>query len=278
MIPITGLYVPGNRPDRFDTAVATGADLVILDLEDAVPAREKSDALTAVVGWLGRRSADSNRGGIPLLQVRVNPNAAHEIAALRAVGTTVGAAVGIRLPKVENPAAVEAVNPASERPMPVTALLESARGIENVSEIAAVAHLVGLGIGEADLQSELGSASRTVLDYARMRVLFAARAAGLPAPMLPVYPRIRDLEGLAEDTRRGREAGFVGRVAVHPSQLDVIREAFRPGDDDLAWARQVLAALRGGGVATLASGEMVDPAMRARAEGILELAGRLSAP
>jgi citrate lyase subunit beta / citryl-CoA lyase len=265
VIPITGIYVPGNRPDRFDKAVGTGADLVILDLEDAVPRHEKSAALSAVVGWLGRRTPTEG----PLLQVRVNPHAAHEIAALRATGV----AVEIRLPKVESSAEIAAVNPQGERELPVTALIESARGVERISEIVSAAGLTRVAMGEADLQSELGSTSETVLDYARMRVLFATRAAGLPAPMLSVYPRIRDLDGLAADTERGRAAGFVGRVAVHPSQLEVIRRAFVPSEGEVAWAQQVVDALRGGGVATLASGEMVDPAMLPRATAILDRAG-----
>lgn len=265
MIPITGLYVPGNRPDRFDKAVATGADLVILDLEDAVPAGEKSAALSAVVGWLGRRGSAAG----PVLQVRVNPHAAHEVAALRATGVE----LEIRLPKVESGAQVAAVNPPGERPLPVTALIESSRGVENIGEIVRAPSLTRVALGEADLQSELSSTSESVLDYARMRVLFATRAAGLPAPMLSVYPRIRDLDGLGADTERGRAAGFVGRVAVHPSQLDVIRAAFRPSEDEVAWARQVVDALRGGGVTTLASGEMVDKAMLPRATAILDRAG-----
>lgn len=265
MIPLTGLYVPGNRPDRFDKAVDTGADLVILDLEDAVPAAQKSAALSAVVGWLGRRGAVDG----PMLQVRVNPHAAHEIAALRATGVD----LGIRLPKVESAAQVAAVNPPGERALPVTALLESALGIENAGQIARAPLLACVAVGEADLQSELGSTSPAVLDYARMRVLFAARAAGLPAPMLSVYPRIRDLEGLAADTERGRAIGFVGRIAVHPSQLDVIRSAFLPTEEEVAWARQVVAALQGAGVTTLPSGEMVDRAMLPRATAILERAG-----
>ena len=267
MTPITGLYVPGNRPDRFDKAVHTGADLVILDLEDAVPAAQKSAALSAVVGWLGRRGAVQGR---PVLQVRVNPHSAHEVAALRATG----ADLEIRLPKVETGAEVAAVNPPGERVLPVTALIESARGVENLGEIVRAPALTGLALGEADLQSEFGSTSDAVLDYARMRVLFAARAGGLPAPMMSVYPRIRDLEGLAADTERGRAAGFVGRVAVHPSQLDVIRQAFAPSEDEVTWARQVVDALQGGGVTTLASGEMVDRAMLPRASAILERAGQ----
>jgi citrate lyase subunit beta/citryl-CoA lyase len=129
-----------------------------------------------------------------------------------------------------------------------------------------------VSLGEADLASDLGSADPVVLDWARVRLLVAARAAGKPPPMMGVFTAIADLDGLAADTRRGRSMGFVGRTAIHPSQVPVIKKSFRPGDAERGWAAEVLAATQAGGVATLASGEMVDPAMRRRAEHLLALA------
>jgi citrate lyase subunit beta/citryl-CoA lyase len=90
--------------------------------------------------------------------------------------------------------------------------------------------------------------------------------------MMSVYPAIADLDGLRADTERGRARGFVGRTAIHPAQLPVIRAAFAPGADEVVWANDVIAAMAAGGVTTLASGEMVDPAMVGRAEAILALA------
>jgi citrate lyase subunit beta/citryl-CoA lyase len=113
----------------------------------------------------------------------------------------------------------------------------------------------------------LGTRTDVVLDHARVRLLYAARAAGLPAPMLSVYPAIRDLDGLRADTERGKALGWVGRVAVHPAQLPVIAEVFAPSEEERRWAADVLAA-GAGGVSTLASGEMVDPAMVGRARAI----------
>ncbi|BDZ46310.1 HpcH/HpaI aldolase/citrate lyase family protein [Naasia aerilata] len=216
---ITGLYVPGDRPDRFEKAVASGAQLVIVDLEDAVAPNSKRAARQAVVDWLARGGPE----GVTV-QVRVNVGNADDLAALAALPAT----VQLRLPKVEAPDDVDAaVALAGERP--VTALLESAAGIEAAAAIARHSAVTLLGFGQSDLVSELGSSAEPVLDYARARILFASAAAGLPAPMLPAYPGIRDLDGLRRDTERGRDQGWVGRVAVHPSQLAPIAEVFRPG-------------------------------------------------
>ena len=253
---ITGLYVPGDRPDRFGKAVATGADLVILDLEDAVAADRKAYAREAVAAWLSEARVDC------LLQVRVNAHNAEDLAALR--GLT---GFEVRVPKVETPADVDRVAAALPG-APVTALVESAFGVEHATDLAAHPVVTRLGLGESDLASELGTRTDAVLDHARVRLLYAARAAGLPAPMLSVYPAIKDLTGLRADTERGKSLGWVGRVAVHPAQLPVIAEVFRPSEEERRWATEVLAA-GANGVSTLASGEMVDPAMLGRARAIL---------
>jgi len=261
-MPVTALYVPGNRPDRFAKAVATGAQLVIVDLEDAVGPADKPAARAAVVEWL--------QSVLPLpatVEVRVNAGDREDLVALR--DAPVG--FGIRLPKVERGAEVDAVV-AALGGVPITALVETARGVEALFEIAGHEAVTAVNLGEADLASDVGSRDDAVLDYARTRIVYAAAAAGLAAPMMSVYPAIADLEGLRADTERGRRRGFVGRTAVHPSQLPTIRAAFSPSPDDIDWARQVVAAIEHGGVAMLASGEMVDAAMLGRARTIIELA------
>ncbi|WP_378148170.1 HpcH/HpaI aldolase/citrate lyase family protein [Cnuibacter sp. UC19_7] len=289
---VTGLYVPGDRPDRFAKAVASAADLVILDLEDAVRPEAKATARDAVVAWLG--SAEGREASErAVLQVRVNEGSSDDLAALASLAARAAvsrpaaagsAAVGsdpvrpafeVRLPKVETVDDLDRVAAALPG-VPVTALVESARGLEAAATLAAHPSVARLALGESDLASELGSRADAVLDHARIRLLIAAKAHGLPAPMLSAYPALRDLDGLRRDTERGRALGAEGRVAVHPSQLPVIRQVFAPADGEVAWAHAVLTALdeTGGGVATLADGEMVDPAMRGRAEGILARAER----
>jgi citrate lyase subunit beta/citryl-CoA lyase len=251
---ITGLYVPGDRPDRFDKAVATGADLVILDLEDAVAPDRKAYARESVTTWLADATPDC------VLQVRINGTA--DLDALRPL-----TGFEVRLPKVQSATDVDRV--ARSIPgVPITALVESALGVERAAEIAVHPAVTRLGLGESDLASELGTRADAVLDHARVRLLYAALAAGLPPPMLSAYPDIRNLAGLRTDTERGRALGWVGRVAIHPTQLPVIIDVFRPSEAETRWAQEVLAAGTNG-VTTLSTGEMVDPAMLGRAKSIL---------
>lgn len=276
--PVTGLYVPGSRPDRFDKALATGTELLILDLEDAVAPDAKDEARDAVVRWVGALLGGGAEA-LPVIQVRVNAagTAWHDADLAALAGLPV--AVEIRLPKVETPDGLaDVVAGAGERP--VTAILETARGVENAVAIAAHDAVTRLALGESDLRSDLGTGTgphaEAAITYARVRLLYAARAAGLDAPMLSAYPAIRDLEGLRADTVAGRELGASGRVAIHPSQLPVIVEAFAPSDAEVAWASAVLAALEASGsaVTRLPDGAMVDPAMRGRAHRILARATR----
>ncbi|MCC3763401.1 CoA ester lyase [Glycomyces sp. TRM65418] len=258
MRPLSALYVPGDRPDRFDKAAASGADIVILDLEDAVPDRAKAQALANVLEWIDTPPETA-------VQIRVNPGAAHEIRAIRSTG----ADVGLRIPKVDGPRMLDAVAYLAG-PLPLTALIESARGLEAAAEIAAHPAVHEIALGEADLASDLGSADPLVRDHLRISLLLAARAAGLDAPMLSAYPAIQDLEGLRADTQRGRDLGLHGRVAVHPKQIPIIKQVFAPSEEERAWARAVLDALDDGGVATLPDGQMVDPAMLGRARRLLD--------
>lgn len=254
----TGLYVPGDRADRFASAESSGADLVVFDLEDSVAPDRKDQARAAVADWLR-----GDRRGSAAVQVRVNPGVDDDLRAL----ADLAPGVGIRLSKVESAADVDRAAELAPG-HPLIALLETARGVVNALAIAEHPAVTALALGDSDLRSEVGGGD-PMIDHARLSMLFAARAAGLPAPMASVYPAIRDDEGLRADTRHAAELGLFGRMAVHPAQLPVIAAVFAPTDSEVAWARQVVAAMHAGGVATLASGEMVDPAMRGRAERIL---------
>ncbi|MCX4471445.1 Citrate lyase subunit beta [Micromonospora sp. MW-13] len=268
---LTWLYVPGDRPDRFAKAVAAGADAVIIDLEDAVAAGRKAYARDAVAEFL----ADP-----PLVpvQVRVNELTGPDVDAdLAAVAGRPGLA-GLRLPKVEHPATVVAV--AARVGTLLHPLIESAVGLESAYRIAA-AHpaVASLGLGEADLRSDLGVASDDGLLWSRGRIVVAARAAGLPPPAMSVYANVADLAGLAASCVAGRRLGFLGRAAIHPQQLPVIAEAFRPADREVARARELLAAVaeaqhRDSGTVVLPDGRFADRAMVAAARQVVDLAAR----
>lgn len=261
---LTALYVPGNRPERFAKAAGSGADLVIVDLEDAVPVDAKASARAAAVEWLAGSEAE----------VRVNaldsPWGLDDLDALAAVGE-----VRIRLPKVESADDVQRVLdllPLAK----ITALLESPLGVERAFDIAC-SGVIGIGLGESDLSGLLGVDGPEGLAWSRGRLVSASRAAGLGAPMMSVYPRVNDPDGLYASCLTGRALGFTGRAAIHPAQLPIIVEAFTPTSTELAQATELLDAVAKagtteGGVLVLPDGRMVDPAMLTRARELLALA------
>lgn len=258
--PVTGLYVPGDRPDRFMKAVSSGADLVVLDLEDAVRPDRKELARAAVGAWLQSQEA---RGLACVLQVRVNAGDDGDLEVLAQSGVP----CEVRLPKVESTADLDRVARALPG-TPITALLESAKGVLGAPELAAHRAVTRIALGEADLRSQTGGAD-PVVAHARVVSVLAAAGAGLPAPMLSVFPDLLDGDGLRADTLQGTAFGLFGRMAVHPRQLPIIASVFQPSASELRRAEQVLRAVGEHGVAVLPDGSMVDEAMRAGAERIL---------
>jgi len=255
------LYVPGSRPDRFDKAATSGADVVILDLEDSVAPAAKATAREAVARWLSARAT----AHAVAVQVRVNPPGSGDLADdLAALPDD----VALRLPKVATPENLDVV---ADRE--IHAIIESALGVEHAFAIAAHPSVRSLALGEADLTAELGLDGEDAFAWVRSRVVVAARAAALPAPLMSAYSDLRDLDGLAASCAAGRSLGFRGRTALHPAQVPVILRAFAPTEAEVAWARAVVDALRVSGVARLADGSMVDAAMSRRAQAIQDWVG-----
>lgn len=280
-VVVTALYVPGDRPDRIAKALRAGTDTVIVDLEDAVAPARKHEARDALSGLADAMAAAAADGSSPGVQVRVNARGSewHEpdISALAALPD----AVGVRLPKTQSPGDVAALRvalPGRE----IHALLESALAVERAFEIAS-AGVASLALGEADLRAELGVPAgrdgEEGLRWARSRLVNAAAAAGLPAPLMSVYADVADLDGLASSCREGRMLGFGGRTAVHPRQLAVIDEVFAPTAEEVARAEEVVrrvgaAAADGTGTVVLDDGTFLDIAMVRAAERVLARAHR----
>lgn len=292
-LPLTWLYAPGDRPDVVRKALASGADVVIADLEDAVAPDRKAYALDATAELL----ADARPGPVPL-HVRVNaldgPLAGAEVRRLAGLPGL----AGLRLPKVEHAAHVvrvahwageprepgdraDSVGPVdSGREIPALpalhALLESALGIENAFAVATAHPAVrGIALGEADLRAVLGVTGEAGLAWPRSRAVVAARAAGLAPPPQSVYPDVADAEGLARSCAEGRSLGFLGRTAIHPRQLEAIVRAYLPTRAEIAAAEEVVAATAtGAGALALPDGRFVDAAIVAGARRTLALARR----
>jgi citrate lyase subunit beta / citryl-CoA lyase len=269
----TQLFLPANRPERAAKAALSGADTVLLDLEDALLPAERPaarDGLSSLVA-----SVRSSRA-VPVL-VRVNSDASltEDVAAAVDAG-----ADGVLVPMVESAdrvREVEALLPPSSS-MEVQLLVETSRGLLAAAEIAAAGRrTTAMVLGVEDLAAELEvdpTSPYADLRWAHATVLVAARAAGLaPYGLLGSLTNFRDLEALGEDARRSRGFGYVGALCIHPAQVPVLNEAFGPTTDELAWAERVLAALAeaeaaGHGAAQL-DGRMLDAPVAARARRLL---------
>jgi len=264
----TWLYVPAHHPDRAQKALVSGADAVVLDLEDSVPAERKDEAREAALALL--HDLPSER---PRVWVRMNPLSspwgAADLAALAGVD-----ADGVRLPRTQEPDEVRQVADALDCPLQL--LLETARGLMAVRElVAAHPSVAGIALGEADLAADLRVAP-TGLDWARGWVVAVARAAGLPSPVQSVYTDVRDLAGLRTTTAAGRDHGFFGRSVVHPQQIEPVHQVYRPTEDEVSRAQEVVNAYdraleRGEAAALTPDGRFVDPAVVAGAQLTLRL-------
>jgi citrate lyase subunit beta/citryl-CoA lyase len=256
------LYVPGDDPRRIEKALATVADAVVIDLEDSVAPNRKEEARSNAAGVLESRPAR------PVF-VRINAPgsefAARDIAAVAALHLS-----GLRLPKVESLESVRLVAETLEElrsEASIQCLIESALGLELALEIArSHERVAGISLGEADLAADLGVRDEAGLLYARSRIVSASRAAGLPGPVQSVYTRVNDLDGLRRSTEEGKNIGFVGRSAIHPSQVPIINEVFTPTEDEVAEAQELLDRLEGEaesgtGAFVLEDGRFVDRAV-----------------
>ena len=268
--PLTWLYVPGDRPEVVTKALASGADVVVVDLEDAVAPDRKEYARTATAERL------TDPQPVPV-HVRINaldgPLATPDLQSLESLpGIS-----GLRLPKVTAPQdVVRVATLPSAADLPLHALLETALGIEHAFAIA-TAHpaLHGLALGEADLRADLGVRGDAGLDWCRSRVVVAARAAGLAPPPQSVHPDIRDLDTLAASCAHGRALGSLGRAAIHPRQLPVIERAYLPTSEEIEEAEQIVkAAATDEGAQALPDGRFIDAAVVSAARRTLSLADR----
>jgi citrate lyase subunit beta / citryl-CoA lyase len=264
--PLTWLYVPGDRADRVEKALASPAHAVIVDLEDGVPPASKELARTSAASLLDRRREKP-------VYLRVNGLRSGLAEADLEVAGSLAGIDAIALPEVEGPDDVVAARGQLPATRPLHCLIESAAGVEAAYEIASTDGVIGISLGEADLRSETGALDAG-LDWARSRIVNAAVAAGLPRPFQSVYANVHDLDGLARSSRRGRALGHLGRAAIHPGQLAVIEEAYLPSADELAAARATIESMAKEGAGLIEGGNFVDAAMLGAARQLVALAER----
>ena len=266
----TYLFVPGNRAERFAKALGSGADAIVLDLEDAVALPAKAEAREAIARWSDQASeADLGR-----IVVRVNDANASEFGAdLRLLREARIASV--MLPKAESGAQVAAVRVAvpDARVFP---LIESARGVANVADVAGATGVFRLVFGTLDYALDLDldiADSSDGLAHAASVLSIASRVAGLPAPVAGVTPQFDDERRLLADLSWSRRHGFGAKLCIHPRQVAPVHAALAPSAETTAWARRVLAAEAASPGAAQLDGRMIDRPFMLQAQRILQRAG-----
>lgn len=267
------LFVSGEKAERFSKAMVAGADVVCIDLEDAVHIERKQVAREQVLAWLSKKQASEG----PAIALRINGvrtlEGLRDVLALDESGIHLD---WLLVPKVDDPADLRALHSwAGHRYDRLTALIETPRGVENALSIAyAGGKLTALMLGGADLAAELGAQfGWDGLLYARGRLVNAAKAAGLQAWDVPHIDLTRP-DDLGEETRNVLALGFSCKTAIHPQQIPIIHAAFAPSPAELAWAKALLQATPDGPTdgAFIFEGRMVDAPVLRKARRVVELA------
>jgi citrate lyase subunit beta / citryl-CoA lyase len=266
------LFVPGNRPERFQKAAQSGADAIILDLEDAVPPAEKVSARDAIrQQWPQLLALD-----VPLV-VRVNAadSAAwpQDLAALAGLQRL----AAVMVPKAESAEALRQAHEALSG-VAVLPLVESAAGYDALHHIAAAPGVLRLALGHIDFMADTGlqcSDDERELAPLRFAMAMASRLQRLAPAIDGVTVAIDDADALREDTQRALRFGFGAKLCIHPRQVAGVHEAMAPSAEELDWARRVVAAdTASGGAAVQLDGRMVDAPVVLRAQRLLARAQR----
>ena len=272
-LPVSYLFVPGDRPDRFAKALASAADAVIIDLEDAVSADNKFAARDHVRAWDASRARDQNRaGGSERVLLRINDASTAWFEADLEVARECSI-YGVVLPKAEHPRDISRVAGALAKGGFVVPLIETARGVQAVDELASVDGVQRFAFGTLDYAFDLGlSGDERGLLYPACRMAIASKVAGIASPIAGVTTEIDNDARLDADLAFARACGFGAKLCIHPRQLALTQRAFAPTAEEIAWAQRVIAAVQSGRGAVQVDGKMVDRPVILHAQAILERA------
>ena len=272
------LFVPALRPDRFSKAIATGADIVIVDWEDAVVPDRKAEARELTGTFFGD---PTDRPVLRYLRIN-SPRLPDGLRDLEALFEMEHLPDGIMIPKVESPEEVrwmtEILQP-YRQDIELFPTVETAKGVRAVAEVALASDATTiLGFGAVDLVAETGSdLSWDSLLYTRSQVVLAATEARIEA-LDTVWIEIDDQAGLEDESRRARALGFTGKAAIHPSQVAPINAAFSPSDAEVDLARRIVEAAEGDFSGALQiDGKMIDEPVIIAARRTMARAERISA-
>ncbi len=262
--PRSALFVPADRPDRHQKAFDSGADAVIVDLEDAVAAARKGEARQVLVDSLASRTGST--GCLVRINSPLSDDGEADLAAVPEMR-----ADGIVVPKAD----VESVEIATAAGLPLIALIETAGGILDAAAIARHPAVDVLMLGPVDLNLELGVSEDLdgdPLATARGLLVLAAAAGGLAGPLDGPCVKVRDPELLAAEIARARLLGFAGKSCIHPAQVEPVNAAFAPSEEEISWATKVNGAYADAGDSgvVVLDGEMIDLPVVLRARRNLE--------
>jgi citrate lyase subunit beta/citryl-CoA lyase len=261
----TFLFVPGSKPERFNKALESGADVVIIDLEDAVGLDQKDEARRAVTEW-----ARADRRVL----IRTNARGTPWFEKDALLGKLPGVE-GIVLPKTEGAEDVTSLVHLIKRKIAVFPLIESAQGMVNAAQIAKAPFVKQLMFGTLDFMVDMNMAlDNDELNIYRAQMSTVSRVANICAPIDGVTTSIEDADQLMRDTQNGKRWGFAGKLCIHPKQVATVKQCYTPSEQDIAWARRVISASAGAaGAAVSVDGKMVDRPVVLRAQIIVEAAG-----
>jgi citrate lyase subunit beta/citryl-CoA lyase len=263
----TFLFVPGDRPDRFARALASGADAVVLDLEDAVAPAAKLGAREHVTRWLAQ-----GHQAVVRINAEGTPWYAGDVAMIHAHP---GAVAALMTPKSEDPGRLTTLSRALPAGTGIIPLIETAAGVLQAAAVCAVTGVIRPAFGSIDLAAQLGVSHEApdALVHARSALVLAAAASGRAAPVDGVTSRIGDDGRLRADLEHAVRLGFTGKLCIHPGQVARANEYLSPAAADITWAHQVITAAKDGSV-TVLDGQMIDRPVVLRAEAILARAAR----
>ena len=266
------LFVPGTRPERFTKALDSGADSVIIDLEDAVAAEDKQTARNAIrTAWPTFNTEQKKR-----LIIRSNSPGSQFYAADLILAQELDLPC-LLIPKSES---LDQINGAAQI-LPNTAIIpmiETAIGLDRINDIATAEQVLRLALGNLDLQADLGmvcDSQESELQTARFQIILASRLAQIAPPIDGVTPSTDDIERITNDAERAKRIGFGGKLCIHPKQVPLVKAAFLPSTEEISWAFRVIEADKASkGGAVKLDGRMIDHPVVLLAQRTLASAGK----
>lgn len=250
------LFVPGTRPERFAKAIASGTDGIFIDLEDSVSEDEKEVARNLIrMAWNDFTLEQKKR-----LVIRTNAAGSKHFASDMVMVKELSISC-VMIPKSESADQINGVAQALSN-VAIIPLIESALGIDNIGDVSSAKSVLRLALGNIDLQADLGmvcDAQESELLPARFRMVMASRLAQLAPPIDGVTPSTDDVVRITDDAQRAKRMGFGGKLCIHPKQVEIVRNAFMPTEEEITWAKRVIQADEDShGGAVKLDGRMID--------------------